>query len=288
MTAILGLALLAALPTARMQATPTRVTIGDPIAVEFEIRAPSGSTVTLHAASPADGFIRLWRGRLTERRDGQSWILRQREQWAAFRTGSRRPPPRAITIRLADGSSMALTAAWPAITVASVIPPGETHPSPAPYASPRTIKLFPWGILALAGGALAAIAAAVFLVGRRRRLERAVSALERFRAELERLETSSFTEEMVADGLAKALREYLSRRLGWSAGEWTSAEILAHAAGDPRGFPVDSLRHALRFSDRTRFARELSNRETARRAIGEARRVADGTEVALAPREASA
>jgi hypothetical protein len=288
MTGLLAVALLGALPGARITATPTSVTVGDPIAVELEIQAPSGSTVTFHAAAPAEGLIRLWHGAPTVQRSGRIWIVRQQERWAAFRTGNQKPPPRAITVGLADGSSVALTAAWPVIAVASVIPPAEKDPKPAPLASPREVRLFPWETVALTAGILGAVAAVLILIRRRRRPERTISPLERFRAELDALAAASVPEEILADRLARALRGYLAERLGWPAREWTSSEIVACARGDRRALPIDPLRHALRFSDLTRFARELPGRDAGRRAVAEARRVAEETESVLAPQEASA
>jgi hypothetical protein len=220
---------------------------------------------------------------------------RQRLVLTAFKPGKVALPPVAVAVPFAGRTEPVHTPPHLALTVRSVLPPGEKDPQPKPPAPPRPLPIgepFWWTLAALSAACLLL----GFLLYRQRRAGADVSAAERLPlppfdellGELDRLgaEPSPLA---VHTRLSLALRRYLGLTLSFPATESTTSEIHRQLLG--RRVPGPLVRRTvelLRACDLVKFARQEVGEERARERIGLAREIAREIEAHARPVELEA
>ena len=259
---------------ASIDATPSTVTVGDPVSIHLVLEAPPRSTVTLTNPPSSPRFIRLAASPWTFRRAGASWRIERTESWAAFSPGTTTKLSYGYAVHAPGTPATPGTLVSPPIAVASVLPAGTAVPPAAPLRPPVARPFVPWQLAA----ALLLAAAVAFLFGsllvRRRRSAIARSADEIFEQELDLLEASlskGAPEETFYDWLADISRWYVEQKLAVPAPHLTSAEIVATLQREASGSVADAFERVLAVCDGYRFARRETRREQAVSAIAAAR-----------------
>jgi len=256
-----------------VRATPSTVTVGDPISIHFVLEAPPRSTVTVTNPPSSPRFTRLAVSPWTLRRAGASWRIERTESWAAFSPGTSTTLSYGYAVRSPGAPVTRGALASPPIAVSSVLPSGTAVPSPAPLRPPVARPFVPWQLAAaLLLGAAVAFLFGSFLV-RRRRSAITRSADEIFDQELDLLEASlskGAPEETFYDWLAEISRWYVEQKLAVPAPHLTSAEVVA-ALQRASESAADAFEVVLAVCDGYRFARREHRREQAVSAIAAAR-----------------
>jgi len=218
-------------------------------------------------------------------------VWRQRLVLAAFRIGKVDLSPVEVAVPLRDRTIQVRTPAGLALTVRSVLPPGQETPAPKPPAPPRQLPIGAafWWTLAASGLTLALLG---WLLWRRRRAEGPEEAarpqlapFEELLGELDRIAAEPSVLRLHTR-LSLALRAYLGRSLGFAAAESTTSEIhrLLLARRMP-GALVRQIVELLRACDLVKFARQDVGEERARERLAAARQVARETETWARPVE---
>jgi len=298
-TLILGSLLLTAAP-ALAQAPPVTVTltpagptVGDHVRAIITLRA---RTADLAAEPRFPVWGKSWGeaevlgkgepAKVSEQGGIATW--EQRVEIAAYKPGAVPLPPVAIALPLKSGTIQATTPAGLALTVRSVLPPGEAKDlQPKPPAPPRSLPFgsrFWWTMAALGAACLAAAA----ILWRRRSGKAATAApalppLAELMAELERLRAEP---SMLAlhTRLSFALRRYLGRRLPFPAVESTTSDVQRQLVS--RRMPAPLTRQTvelLRACDLVKFARQEVGETLGRDRAEAARRLARDWEAHFAP-----
>jgi hypothetical protein len=284
---------LAQAPPVTVTLAPNGPTVGDHVRATIMVRA---RTADLAAEPRFPVWGKSWgeaevlgKGepvKVSERGGVTTW--EQKVEIAAFKPGAVALPPVAISIPLKTGTVQAPTPAGLAMTVRSVIPPGEKDPQAKPPAPPRHLPIgsrFWWTVAALAASCLAAAA----LLWRRRRNRKgavetpALPPLAELVAELDRLRAEP---SMIAlhTRLSFAVRRYLGRRLPFPAVESTTSDIYRQLVS--RRMPGPQTRQTvelLRACDMVKFARQEVGETLGRERAEAARRLAGEWEAHFAP-----
>jgi len=259
---------------ASVHATPSTVTVGDPISIRLVLEAPPRSTVTVTNPPSSPRFTRLAVSPWTLRRTGASFRIERTESWAAFSPGTSTTLSYGYAIRAPGAPVTRGALASPPVAVSSVLPAGTAAPSPAPLRPPVARPFVPWQLAAaLLLGAAVAFLFGSFLV-RRRRSAITRSADEIFDQELDLLEASlskGAPEETFYDWLAEISRWYVEQKLAVPAPHLTSAEIVAALQREASEAVADAFEAVLAVCDGYRFARREHRREQAASAIAAAR-----------------
>ncbi|MBD3335798.1 MAG: hypothetical protein GF355_09805 [Candidatus Eisenbacteria bacterium] len=211
------------------------LTVGDPLRVRVSGVVARDAQV---AASPWDALPAHWTVRELNEPARRSHtdsldLWSQTAELAPFRTGEVTLGPLQVPV-VQDGDTVRRRSDSLSITVASVLGDSLARADlrdikpPVPLGGGR-----PWWHFALAGSALLALAAALFLWLRRRRLRRAAAPLpppwEEFRRGLEELERARLPEQgqwgAHALLLSHLLRRYMERRFGAPVLEMTTFEV---------------------------------------------------------------
>lgn len=230
-----------AAPRVTAEIDHARVTIGDPIHLTVTIVSPPGTRITTEIEGQLAPFEVLSADPPQQRQVGGETQLVLRYTIAAYRTGTLQIGPLEVAYTLPDGSSGTARSAAPiAVTVESVIPPGETPTDIRPLKPQATLPAPPSltpieygaGIL-VALACMLALAGAVLLRRRVRavRPQPAPTPAEIARAELDRI----LAQDLPARGeliehyrlLAACIRRYLTQRFGLPATTLTSGELAA-------------------------------------------------------------
>ena len=247
-----------------------RITVGDPFLYRVTVRSPGDSAIEWpETGSPPEGFDLLsfeHSGPLSG--PGGSNIDLLRYELTLYRTGEHSIPPLSLQCVLSDGTEISAESKAIPVSVISVIDDdaADIRDLKSPLDIPGGI---PWYYWLIAGLALLAVAAAVFLYLRHRRNREdpqgTVPAIERPPEEiaLEELEQLAL-KEWLAQGRVKAhysalseiLRRYLSGRFGIAAMEFTTSELLAALAALRVGHEESrSVRKLFEECDMVKFAR---------------------------------
>ena len=218
-----------------------RITVGDPFLYRITVRSPGNAAIEWpEAGRPPEGFDLVsfeHEGPLPG--PGGANIDLLRYELTLYRTGEHSIPPFSLKCVLSDGTEISAESEAIPFSVVSVIDDdaSDIRDLKSPVDIPGGV---PWYYWLIAGLALLAVAAAVFLYIRRRRNREdpqgTVPAIERPPEEiaLEELERLAL-KEWLAQGRVKAhysalseiLRRYLSGRYGIAAMEYTTSELLA-------------------------------------------------------------
>ena len=218
-----------------------RITVGEPFLYRVTVKSPGNSAIEWpDSETPPEGFDLLsyeHAGPLSG--PGGTNIDLLRYELTLFRTGEHSIPPFSLNCVLSDGTEISAESNAIPVFVVSVIDDdaADIRDLKSPVDIPGGA---PWYYWVIAGLALLAVAAAVFLYIRRRRKREdpkgTVPAIERLPEEiaLEELERLAL-KEWLGQGRVKAhyselseiLRRYLSGRYGIAAMEYTTSELLA-------------------------------------------------------------
>jgi hypothetical protein len=255
---------------------PTTATVGDRLTLTITARHPAGARLDVADDALAFAPLELLRVHRPESKlidDGAeetrfSYIV------AAFTTGTLQVEPIEATASI-GGQEVVERLAVPAVTVATVLAPGDT--SPRDLKGPLAVPTgeggrWLWAALMMAAFAALSIAtvALVQLVVRWRpsTLDRAPSADAVARRELDDLARAGLLDEGAYAEyyrrLAATLRRYLSERFGVPATALTADELsarLSEAGADP--WPARLAENVLRQGDAVQFARYQPARERA-------------------------
>lgn len=253
----------------RVQVTPRRAAVGD--RVEVTVSAPpAGRWTRLEVRAGRDGPWAVVRD--PERVGPGAWRL----VLAPLEVGRLRLPE---LVAVGPGGEEARPESASVVEVASVLPPGEREPRPAPLKDPLGARGLPWEWLPPAALLALPVVAGAWLLRRRRRGRAAATrpglpplaeleeALAAARRDLDRLPAAE-----VCDRLASAVRRFVEREVGEPAAEMTTLEIvrLARRSGWPEG-AARGVRRALEIADRVRFARAAVPRAELESALAAAR-----------------
>lgn len=257
-----------------IDATPSTVTVGDPIRVHLVLEAPARSTVTVTNPPSSPRFTRLAVSPWAFRRAGDSWRIERTESWASFSPGTSTTLSYGYAVRASDAPETRGTLASPPIAVSSVLPAGSTAPSPSPLRPPFARPFVAWQLAAalLLGAAVAFLFAALLV--RRRRPAIARGADEIFDQELDLLEailSKGTPEETFYDWLAEISRWYIEQKLSFPASRLTSSEIVAALQQGASESGADAFDVVFAVCDGYRFARREHRTEQALSAIAAAR-----------------
>ncbi len=196
---------------------------------------------------------------------------------APLETGRLPLPEVSVAVRDASGAARRVRSEDVGeVTVASVLPPGDTEVEPAPLADPVGVRGFPWEWVLPLGVPLVLAMLLGWWLWRRRRTRRgeggasAKAPLEELQGVVEALLGSleRMDPESVCDRMAAAGRRFLDRGTGEPVLEMTTFEILR--LGRRAGWPVEALRafqRALELADRVRFARRPASAAELREAL---------------------
>lgn len=233
-------------------ASPTRVTVGDPVRYVFSVSAPEGLDIDLPpAAARAGDFSMRETGRASrldskERRGEVTAVYDLR----VYETGEKEIPPFTAVVRDRGGRSAEVDGGAVAVTVESVLdadPQGIRDIKP-----PIALRRFPARLAAILAVGAGALALAIALILRRRRRRREAAAAsprpphEVAREELRRLRAMNLpgagrvVECYVR--LSGIARRYIEARFGLRAPDRTTEEFLAEAA---RGDVLDARAQVL-------------------------------------------
>lgn len=269
-------------------ASPTRVTVGDPIHYTLTVAVPEGMSVSPPALGQQIGDFRV---RDLGRKSSPDSKGKREEisvfyDLRAYETGEKQIPPFMAVVRNREGQTAEVDAGAIAVVVESVLDkePKDIRdikpPLPMPY---FPVKLVAW----LAAAACAAVAAAVLL--RRFRKRTAESVLpprpphEVAHDELRRLKAMN----LPAGGRVKEYyirlsgiaRRYIEARFGLKAPDMTTEEFLSEAGGsgllDARARTL--MGDFLEQCDMVKFARYGPAVEEMERAFDAAARFVDET-----------
>ncbi|MXZ76504.1 MAG: protein BatD [Gemmatimonadetes bacterium] len=218
-----------------------RITVGDPFLYRVTVKSPANSAIEWpESGTPPEGFDLLsfeHAGPLSG--PGGANIDLLRYELTLYRTGEHSIPPFSLKCVLSDGTEISAESEAIPFSVVSVIDDdaSDIRDLKSPVGIPGGA---PWYYWLIAGLALLAVAAAVFLYIRRRRNREdpqgTVPAIERPPEEiaLEELERLALKEWLTQgrvkahySALSEILRRYLSGRYGIAAMEYTTSELLA-------------------------------------------------------------
>ncbi len=293
---LLGLALLAAAPKATLdvRTSPSEIYVGDHVIIDLEVTLTEEKLPVFPQWQETWGEAEIRQVgeiQMVAAEDGSRTFLQQLTV-AFYRTGEIVLP--APTIAAGAGAARgeesppALLPTQPiAVTVKSLLPPGDEIPEPKPPVSPLQLAWghsFLWTTAIL--GALSLVAVAV-LIRRRSSGLAADSApldpLRVFEAALDDLRSESDMEK-VFTAVSLHLRRFFGRTLGFPAAESTTSEIRRRFL--ERELPTDLVRRTeglLRECDGVKFARRKVAPQNAERGLSEASEIGMETIRALTP-----
>lgn len=272
-------------------ASPTRVTVGDPIRFTLAVSVPDGMTVSPPAVGPRAGVFRIKEIGRRSARDAKT----KREEMVvlydlrAYRAGEWEIPPLKVVAADGKGGSAEADAGPITVLVESVL--DKEAKDIRDIKQPLSLSYFPLRPAAWMAAGLCAAAVAAFLLARFRR--RGIAAAPPPRPpheiayeELSRLEAMA----LPAAGrlgeyymrLSAIIRRYIEGRFGLKAPEMTTEEFLSAAGAsgllDPRARAL--VGDFLEQCDMVKFARYGPSAEEAGRAFGAAVRFVDETKPA--------
>jgi len=266
----------------RLQVEPPSATVGDPVTVVLSADAPPFEAVTFPDPGATWGKLTVLE-RFHPGAQDLGAVRRHSATYrvAAFETGEIEIPPLEVTIGEGEGARVVATPAA-SLSVRSVLQGSTGAETIADLKPPWSLPAgIPWGAIAVAAVALAALAWGVARLLRRRPAgapppipelpadEEALAALDLLQARA--LITS---EEMRAFHvqLAEIVKRYLSRRLGIPTLERTSLEVVEGArARRQEAWLVERIEGLLRDCDAVKFARDRRDEPAARASAGCAR-----------------
>lgn len=292
---LLSLAVLTATPQAALEVrtSPSEIHVGDPVLIELEVTLPQETSPIFPQWEDTWGDAEIHQvgevQTLAEENGTRTFL--QQITVAFYRTGEivlPAPPVKMASDPSDDQESIALAPAQQiAVTISSLLPPGEEIPEPKPPAPPLPLgwgRSFLWTAAILGLTSLAAIAV---LIRKHRSQPTAdslpVDPLSALKTALDGLRSESDIEE-VFTALSLHLRRFLGRSLAFPAVESTTSEIRRKFL--QRELPTELIKRTeslLRECDGVKFARREVAPQNAEHGLSEANAIGVETIRALTP-----
>jgi hypothetical protein len=272
------------------------VTVGEPFEVRLRVRVPVGSRIRFPENPDSAGTVQALDPRTVVTTDSvnaldQTAIYRL----AAWDVGEQPVVIGNVTVALANAPTAAerpVNLAELRVFVRSVLPADSAQRVPKPARALWEVRPFPWWLVALLLGLIAAGLIAWWWWRRRRRPqpEVAVDPYDRARREFSRIEAMGLVDAgertRFAALVVEVMRDYFASRYADAALALTSRELLAVLRRHP-AVPIEQLSRVLHEADLAKFANWALAEDRARSLARDARAVVEYEHRASQPEPAA-